>query len=218
MKVRQELIDQGKSVARPNKELGARPSGRYCFGRVASSDRFLRRVLECPHYRRANCQNRSLLAAGGCNRRRCLWGNFVSFAVHHVILEIFRANGLKRSQANFQRNFGDFDSFLAQLFQDLRREVQACCRSCYGHRLLCKYRLIELSIRSVVGAPDIGRQGHVPNSADDIGYRALRSSVVSKSVKPLVTTLDNFGYEIGPLAKESLPSTDFSPRTNQGFP
>ena len=42
-----------------------------------------------------------------------------------VIFHFFYSHGLKGTESDVQGDFGDFNSAFANLFQDLRREVQA---------------------------------------------------------------------------------------------
>src|SRR5271166_6538939 len=88
-----------------------------------------------------------------------------------MLLYDLLAHGLKRSEADLQRDLGSFDSALANAVEDLGRKVQARGRSSDRTAWLGVNGLILLAIGRRVGAVDVRRQRDVPNSfqhAEDI--------------------------------------------------
>jgi len=78
-----------------------------------------------------------------------------------VIFDALDADGLKRSQADVQRDFGGFNAAVADAVEDLRREVKAGGGSGYRSALFGVDGLIAVAIVRGVRARDVGRQRDV---------------------------------------------------------
>ncbi len=146
MEIRQKLIDCQEAMPGTNKNIRESTSGGNRLGSAASRHRFLSGVLERANNRGTYSQNRPVLVASGCYRRRCTLRNLIGLRMHNMIVQNLRANGLKGAETNLERDLSDLDSLLAQFGENRGREMKACrwCRNC--GRMFCKYRLIALSI------------------------------------------------------------------------
>src|SRR5271165_3246795 len=111
-----------------------------------------------------------------------------------MLLYDLLAHGLKRSEADLQRDLGSFDSALANAVEDLGRKVQARGRSSDRTAWLGVNGLILLAIGRRVGAVDVRRQRDVPNPlqhAEEIVNRMETEMALAERAAP-----DDLGREI----------------------
>ena len=147
----------------------------------------------------------------------CVPGNGIALFVKAVILDALDADGLKRTEAHVQCDFGDFDAALLKAAQDFGREVEA--GSGRGNRtaLAGVDGLVALAIPLAVFAGNVRWQGHVAKSFYDFEKIVQRRK--ADATLPKLSPAEHFRLEIIMLPKkEVLAHTDFSPRANQAFP
>src|SRR6266487_4698452 len=78
-----------------------------------------------------------------------------------MTFERFAANGLKRAQADVQRELADFCTPVANFFQNFRREMKTGRGSGNRPRTFGVYRLIALAVRCFIRAIDVRRKRDV---------------------------------------------------------
>src|ERR1700676_1793166 len=64
-----------------------------------------------------------------------VWGDLIRFAMHYVSFECFAANRLKGAQADMKGDLTNFNATGANVFKNLRSEMQTGRRSRDGARL-----------------------------------------------------------------------------------
>ena len=78
--------------------------------------------------------------------------------MHHVAFERFAVDGLKRAQADLQRELADFCTPVANFFQSFRREMKARRGSSNRTGTFGVHRLIALAVRYFIGAINVRRK------------------------------------------------------------
>ena len=130
MKIGEELVHQGETMARLDENVGRGAAGKDCSRSCAGSGGFLGSVLKRPDNRGADSKNLTALPQPRRWPNRGL-GDFVSLAVHPVVVQVLGVNGLKGPQANLQ---GDVESIPRASAQrcDFRGEMQTRRGSSHG--------------------------------------------------------------------------------------
>src|SRR5271157_1118035 len=125
-----------------------------------------------------------------------------------MLLYDFLAHGLKRSEADVQRDLGSFDSALANAVQDVRREVQTRSRRGDRTQWLGVNGLILLPVGRRIRAIDVRRQRDVPNPfqhAEEIVNRIEAEMTLAKRAasddlgREIVRILAGLGTKINPF-------------------
>src|ERR1019366_5753229 len=95
----------------------------------------------------------------------------------------FFAHGLKRPEADMQRDLDSFDSTLVYALKNFRREMQARRRRGHGAEGFRVDRLVRLAVRRRVGAIDVGRQRNVADAierAEEVVHRIEAQMALAK--------------------------------------
>src|SRR5215469_11336267 len=78
---------------------------------------------------RSHCHHAAVFLESTIDLRCGFFRNRERLAVHFVLFNFFSVYGLKSSQANMQSDLCNLDTAAADLFQNLRGEVQSCSGS-----------------------------------------------------------------------------------------
>ncbi len=82
--------------------------------------------------------------------------------MHHMRFQCFRANWLKSSQSNVQRQLANFNSPPSNLFDDFRSEMQSRSGGRNRARVAGENGLITFVVRSFVDAINVRRKWYMP--------------------------------------------------------
>src|ERR1700675_1258012 len=139
-----------------------------------------------------------------------------------VIFHLFYSNGLKRAQADVQRDLCNFNPAGTNLREDLRSEVQAGRRRCDRAPCLGIDSLVPIPVRRpVVFAVDVGRKRHVSNALD--AGEEIVDRGESDAPLPKTAALRDLGLQFGRRAGWSLkveffPDPDLPPGPYHALP
>jgi hypothetical protein len=134
-----------------------------------------------------------------------------------MIFHLFNPHRLKCSQANVQRYINDFNAPQTHSLQNLGRKMQPGRRGRHRSALPRIYGLIPITIRRLVFARDVGRQGHVAEllyGSEKILSRRKPNLPLSKG-----RSTDHLSPQLVAIAEEKLFADPYLPaRTNEALP
>lgn len=225
MKICQQRPDYTKLKSRIDKDVGLAGPGNdtAVVGRCYV---FQRPDCGCAHGNNSATLLHCLVDLGSR-----LLGDVIAFAMHFVVFHAVGVNGLKRSQADVERNFGNVDSARADVTQDLGCEMQT---GRWRGDTAAGFRpgvngLVALPVLPAIFTRDVRRQGDMAESfqhCEEVRHRLKAESSLTKITAPdnfrsqfRVFRLNSSGaHLIRAKEKDPLADIDLSSRADQRLP
>ena len=134
-----------------------------------------------------------------------------------VIFYALHPHRLKRTQADVQRDLGNFDPPRSDAIQDLGSEMQAGGRRGHGTTLSRVNRLVAVPVGSPILTPDVGRQRDMPEpikSGEKVFGRFKADAPFAES-----SASDYFRLQsVGIAEEQPFPDSNLASRADQAFP
>ena len=213
MKVGEHLRDDADRFAGIEKDLGVGFSGAKHRSRPGG---FLGGIFERSDDGRSDGENRAalLLAAGDCFDRR--FGDFVTLGVNLVIFDTLGSNGLERSQANVERDFGNLDTTRPHAGKYFVGEVQSGGWRGNGAALFGENGLIAFAVGGIACSLDIGRQRNVAQTIERLMKAGGRMK--AKHAQSETAALFDARFQFSVAKNEFFADGNLSSGPDQSFP
>lgn len=217
MKIGEQLIDDAEAVAGGDVEGRFRAAGEEDFGAglAVTQGEYRGGVFEGANDGGADGEDGTVFAASAMDREGGFLGNLVGFAMDLVVFDAVGVDGLERAETDFQSELGDFDAAVAEAGHDRGAEMQAGGGRGGGDGVAGENRLVALAVERLIGAANIGRQGHV-TEAFERGFESL-DGVEAQYSEAVGAASEHFGGEVF-AEQEALAGADFAARAHESFP
>src|SRR5262249_31704548 len=138
--------------------------------------------------------------------------------MHRVLFDFFRANRLKGTEADVEREFAGFDPSIANALESFRREMQPSRRRSNRSAPLGENRLIALAVGCFVVALNVRRKRDVPQAIKQFvdGFLSLRSK--PQRAQTQFPARQDFRFQHSLSKQNPLADGELAAGANQGFP